>query len=331
MRAIAPTLMSILLAMACVTGVRAQTPQPVAIKSHTPQDYADIYSQRYRQMPADIQGFLTLPSGNGKFPAVVIIPGSGGFQQWMQDAIAQPLLQSGIATLIVDGFTGRGVRETAANQGSVPMAASVMDAFAALQVLAQHPSIDITRVGITGFSRGGTVAMFTNHRPMIEAAIGPGMQYAAHLPFYPGCSTTLDKPKPTAAPIMFLMGEKDDYTPAAQCLPYVERLKGAGAAVTAKTYPGAHHGWISDARQVVYLSRVQNFSKCEALVDDAGVIRELRSGATSAEGWAAMVDKIWRACGKWGANYGPHEPAAQASVNDMVRFFAESLRGVAPR
>ena len=133
----------------------AQTPEKITIKSHTPQDYADIFSGRYKQAPVDISGFLTLPVGRGKFPAVVIVPGSGGYQQWMQDSFAKQLNEAGIATLIVDGFTGRGVKETGSNQGTVPMAASVIDGFAALQALSKRPEIDVKRVGVTGFSRGG--------------------------------------------------------------------------------------------------------------------------------------------------------------------------------
>jgi hypothetical protein len=56
----------------------AQTPEKITIKSHTPQDYADIFSGRYKQAPVEITGFLSFPVGQGKFPAVVIVPGSGG-------------------------------------------------------------------------------------------------------------------------------------------------------------------------------------------------------------------------------------------------------------
>ena len=49
----------------------AQTPEKITIKSHTPQDYADILSGRYKQSPVEISGFLALPVGQKKFPAVV--------------------------------------------------------------------------------------------------------------------------------------------------------------------------------------------------------------------------------------------------------------------
>lgn len=303
----------------------AQTPEKIIIKSHTPQDYADILSGRYKQAPVEISGFLALPVGQGKFPAVVIVPGSGGYQQWMQDGVAKRLNEAGIATLIIDSFSARGIGETATNQATVPMAASVIDGFAALQALSKRPEIDASKVGVTGFSRGGVVAMFTQDRRLVQAMEQPELEFAAHLPFYPGCATTFDKPIPTSAPSLFFMGEKDDYTPAAQCITYVERLKSGGAKVDLKIYPGAYHGWISDAKQVVYLPRVQVFSKCDMRIDDAGVIRELGSGANTLQGWSVFVAKVWKACGKSGANYGANENAKQTSLFDMVSFFSLTL------
>ena len=309
-----------------VSALAQPTPEKLVIKSHTPQDFADIISGRYRQMPVDIHGFLAIPAGSGKFPAVVIGPGSGGYKPWMQDMVARRLNDAGIATLVLDSFTGRGVTETATNQGNVPTAAGVIDGFAALKALASRSEIDVNRLGITGFSRGGTVAMFTNEKKLMQAMELQGLQYAAHLPMYPACSTTFDKPDPTTAPMWILMGEKDDYTPASQCLPFIERLRTAGSNVKSKIFPDAHHGWVSDARQVTYQPRVQVFSKCDGRIDDTGVIRELSSGATTSEGWTAFVTKVWKSCGKYGANYGVNETARDEALKDMVQFFSDTLK-----
>ena len=302
-----------------------QTVEKIVIKSHTPQDFSDILTGKYLQAPVEIHGYLFIPASGGKFPAVVIGPGSGGYKQWMQDLVARKLNDVGIATLILDSFTGRGVTETATNQGNVPTAATVIDGFAALKALAARPEIDTTKVGITGFSRGGTVAMFTPEKKLLNAMGMQGLQYAAHLPMYPACSTTFEKPDHTSAPILFLMGEKDDYTPASQCAPFIDRLKLTGANVHSKIYPNAHHGWVSDSMQVSYLPRIQVFSKCDGRIDDSGVIREINSGATSSEGWTIFVSKVWKSCGKYGANYGVNIKARDDSLEDMVTFFRNAL------
>ena len=303
----------------------AQSPVKIAIKSYNPQDYAEIFNERFRQLPVDIFGYLAVPASQGKVPAVVIIPGSGGYQQWMQDTFAKRLNEIGIATLIVDSFTGRDVKETATNQAAVSMAASVVDGFAALQALAQRPEIDASKIGITGFSRGGVVSMFSQDRRLANSIVGQNLQFAAHLPFYPGCTTTFDNPAPTSAPSLFLLGEKDDYTPAAQCTSYIERLKSAGAQADFKIYPGAYHGWISDVSRVAYVAQLQVFANCDLRINDVGIIREVGSGATSAEGWGAFVAKTWKHCGKSGAHYGSIDAAKKESLNDMVVFFTSHL------
>lgn len=314
----------ILLAVASILA-HAQTPERLTFRSYTPQDYADILNARYLKHPVDLDGFLALPTATGQVPAVVIIPGSGGFQAWMQNLVARRLNEAGIATFIVDSFTARGVKETSTNQATVPMASSVTDGFAALQFLAAHPKIDPLRIGITGFSRGGTVALFTQERKFLQAMNLKELQFAAHLPFYPGCSTTILNPTPTSAPTLVLMGEKDDYTPATQCIPFIDRLRLAGAKASARIVAGAHHGWVSDAPGVTWLGRVQNYGVCNASIDDGGVIREKTSGATSEEGWASFATKVWKSCGKYGAHYGVTEPAREDSLKEMVRFFNESL------
>jgi len=122
-----------------------------------------------------------------------------------------------------------------------------------------------------------------------------------------------------------MMGEKDDYTPASICVPYINRLKAAGANVDSKIYPGAHHGWINETQPVVYLPRVQVYSKCDMRIDDAGLIRELGSGSSTADGWSAFVGKVWKSCGKSGAHYGANVTVRQESLIDMVKFFSLNL------
>ena len=68
-----------------------------------------------------------------------------------------------------------------------------IDGFAALSALSKRPEIDISKVGVTGFSRGGVVAMFTQDQRLDQAMEQPALEFAAHLPFYPGCAITFDR------------------------------------------------------------------------------------------------------------------------------------------
>jgi hypothetical protein len=60
-------------------------------------------------------------------------------------------------------------------------------------------------------------------------------------------------------------------------------------------------------------------------IDDAGVIREIGSGANTLQGWSSFVSNVWKTCGKSGAHYGANEGAKTASLSDMVNFFSLTL------
>ena len=292
--------------------------------SFTPEDYAEILNGKYKNKPVQLRGFFTHPKPGTKVPAVVIVPGSGGYAEWMQTTVAKPLNDAGVATLIIDSFSGRGVGDTASDQGRVPMSASVMDGFQALNMLAQRNDIEPKRIGVTGFSRGGVVSMFTAERRLQEVINPQGQQFAAHLPFYPGCSTQWMSPQPSKAPIKFLLGEKDDMTPAAVCVGYIDRLLKLGAKASYTIYPGAHHAWTADYAQS-RSNTVQTFGNCDLKIDNDGEIKDMKSGATTREGWRTFVGKVIQSCGGTGATLGANAQAREASIADMVAFFKQNL------
>lgn len=299
--------------------------EAIEITSFTPEDYAEIIAGRYREKPARIHGYLSHPQSGTTAPAVIIVPGSGGYAEWMQTTIARPLNDIGIATLIVDSFAGRGVKETSTDQSRVPMSASIMDGFQALQLLAKRSDIDASRIGITGFSRGGVVSMFTAERRLQTAVLPQGLQFAAHLPFYPGCSTQWMNPQPVAAPIMFLLGEKDDMTPAPICIAYAERLRKLGGQISYKVYPGAYHAWTADYAPVK--TNAQTFGNCDLQIEDDGQIKDMKSGATTRDGWKTFASKVMQSCGGRGAMAGANHEAREMAIRDMVAFFRQSLLG----
>lgn len=316
-------IVAIALTVAATAGVRAA--ERVAFESWTPEDYAPMVAGNYRQHAAQIHGFLTVPRGaTGKVPAVVVVPGSGGYSDWIQTNVADPLVAAGIATFIVDSFAGRGVGETASDQGRVPMAASVLDAFAALRTLAAHPAIDPNRIGITGFSRGGVAAMFTVEARLRTGVLGDdGPSFAAHAPFYPGCSTRWQNPTPSRAPMLFLLGGKDEGTPAALCVDYQKRLAAAGGNVRHILYPDAPHGWVSSVKQ----NRIAAFAygECDLTIRDDGIIVDSATGVDTRAGWRPFVVAVTRACATRGYVYGEEPEARRRSIIDIVTFFREAL------
>jgi dienelactone hydrolase len=49
------------------------------------------------------------------------------------------------------------------------------------------------------------------------------------------------------APVLILIGQKDDWTPAEPCEQLTEAARKAGHPVALKVYPGAHHSFDSPA------------------------------------------------------------------------------------
>ena len=113
-------------------------------------------------------GELTLPDGDGAFPAVVLISGSGdqlrdsdvaGFKVFA--VLADELAQAGIASLRFDdrgvgGSTGDGLEATIEDRAS--------DVEAAVELLRSRADIEADSIGLVGHSEGGIVAPYVANR-----------------------------------------------------------------------------------------------------------------------------------------------------------------------
>ena len=65
-------------------------------------------------------------------------------------------------------FDSRGVASTVEDQMSVTAAMMMVDTFEALKIVTKHPDIDSSRIGITGWSLGGTVSFYSFWEPLAE-------------------------------------------------------------------------------------------------------------------------------------------------------------------
>ena len=109
-----------------------------------------------------LAGTITIPAGQGPFPALVLISGSGpqnrnsevfGHKPFL--VLSDYLTRNGIAVLRFDD------RGTGASGGDFSSATSVefsRDALAAVDYLASRPEVNRGRIGLAGHSEGGLIA-----------------------------------------------------------------------------------------------------------------------------------------------------------------------------
>lgn len=211
-----------------------------------------------------IWGELRLPSeGAGRLPAVILVLGSDGVgareARW-----AEELDRIGVATFVLDSFTGRGHLRPFDPATLPSPLAMIVDAYRVLALLATHPRIDPGQIALMGFSRGGAVALYAS-LTRFQRMHGPaGVEFAAYLPFYPGCTTTyIDDEQVSNRPIRLFHGTADDWLPLARCQEYADRLRRAGKDVHLTPYPGARHAFDRpDLPPVRSLPKTLSWTRC---------------------------------------------------------------------
>jgi dienelactone hydrolase len=223
----------------------------------------------------EIPATLLRPDGAGPFPAVVIMHDCSGLGPRSSGAPgrwAKELLAQGYVVIMPDSFSTRGYPNGVCTEPPRPGRAAVRpqhragDARAALAFLSGLDYVRKDRIGLMGGSHGGASTL---------AAVGdPGSGFVAAVALYPRCSL-FPQLKPDV-PLLILIGELDDWTPAKDCTPL------AGEQVTLKVYPNAHHSFDSPRPERYVAARINPSSRSGR-------------GATTAgqpEAWADSIRQV---------------------------------------
>jgi dienelactone hydrolase len=229
---------------------------------------ADAVPERVTFPSADgrtmLTGYLFVPAHRaaGRGPAVVMMHGRAGAYStnakgrydagtlsqrhvaWGELWAAQ-----GYVALLVDGFGPRGyaqgfprfsyeTRPAELNEVTV----RPLDAYGALAYLRTRPDVAPDRVGLQGWSNGGSATLAT----MEARAPGrTGTGFRAALVFYPACGLKgqfEDQDLPYA-PVQVFHGAADEEVSPRRCGELVERSKTDGGAIEIRFYPGASHSF----------------------------------------------------------------------------------------
>ena len=229
------------------------------VQSRSPFEIHHILTGLADTPETDVEVDLYLPEGEGPFGCVLALHGSIGWAEHHQDHV-NGWIEAGLAVCKVHSFTSRSIDSTVDDQLSVTHAMMLVDAFNTRAVLEKDSRI--AKVGIAGWSLGGTVALYSAWSPLIEVL---GAPFDAHLPFYPAAHLRPEIQSWSDSPILILHGEADDWTP----LHFVEGLVPQLPNATLHVYPGAHHSFDCE-KELTWLPKAVHLNKRTARIDHNG-------------------------------------------------------------
>ena len=231
----------------------------------------------------------------GRRAAIIALHGCGGLYNsrgrfddrytWY----AQRWNAAGWHVVAPDSFGSRGqgsICAQAPGDRTIKVAHRREDVLRTAAWLMERDDVDPQRIAIVGWSHGGSTAL-----ELADRSLWPSQAPVAIVMYYPGCGAwkkrSLGKP---AAPMLMLLGDADDWTPAAACKDLAERYQAQHPGIVAvRAYADGHHGF-----------------------DRPGPVRFLAN-------IPAGVDKR-------GVHVGGNSAAREASLTELDRFLARYLQ-----
>ncbi|MGF1627614.1 MAG: dienelactone hydrolase family protein [Alphaproteobacteria bacterium] len=231
-----------------VAGQVAQ-PQRVQFSSQSPSllaDVAPLDGAAAAEAAIPTQGALFLPDGPRRnLPGVVIVQGLGGLKPERELTYGLKLAEAGFAALAVDSFGARGMADAPDFWKALRIStwSLLADAFAALRFLAEHPAVNPDAIAVIGFSWGGMSSVLAGYEQVRAAFIGKSsLGFAGHASYY-GCSIPrLADPVTTGAPMLVMVGARDENVSLERTRLICDDLRRGGSAVDLKVFD-AFHQW----------------------------------------------------------------------------------------
>jgi len=294
-------------------------------KSSNPYEFYHILNGIDLEPKQDIFGSLIFPEKyESPCPLVIPVHGSAGLREGHYAHMVN-LLEAGFAIFRIHHFESRNVITIIDNQTEVTLATMMTDAFRALSLMSNHPNIDPKRIGIMGWSLGGSTAFYSAWEPMIEALSTNGERFAAHLPLYPG---TLLKPEDNRwsnAPMHILFGEDDDYTPLSLCKRMIEYIKPV-RDIDLTVYPNSHHSFdsIDPVEFIPYAVKLKDMF-IDINKDGKSIFTDENDNTFYLDTKEERIRLIKETPNILGAHAGGNWESRRQSHKDVVSFFQKHL------
>jgi dienelactone hydrolase len=189
--------------------------------------------EHYRSGEATVTMEWFAPAALGKFPAVVLLHGSGGLEPGTAAvfrAVARDLAECGYAVMIPHYFerTGHSIGEAFRSGEIMSFVEAVADG---IEFGVASGIVDPDRIGMIGYSMGAYIAFFRGARdPRIKAVVS----VSGSLPV---------ESQSKFPPVLILQGSNDRTNPVSRIKAFQEVLKTKGIPSASHVYRGLGHNF----------------------------------------------------------------------------------------
>ena len=202
----------------------------------------------------NLPAYRAKPAGAGPFPVILVVEEIFGVHEYIQD-VCRRLAREGYLAVAPELYA-----RIADLSGMTDSEAIVRDVISKapddrlLKDLdetagwAATDGGDLSRLGVTGFCRGGRdVWLYDAHNPALKAAVAwYGSVGGTPSPIQPATAT--DVADKLHAPLLGLYGGKDTGIPVEAVQAAATRARAAGKTVEIEVFPDAPHGFHADYR-----------------------------------------------------------------------------------
>ena len=190
----------------------------------------------YKSGDETVNGYLALPSGGGKHPAMIVIHEWWGLNDWVKDQTKQ-FAADGYVALAVDLYRGKvGTTPDEAHvlMRGLPDDRGLRDLEAAFAYLASRPDVEVNKIGAIGWCMGGGWSIkLAEVQPKLAAFV---VNYGP----LPTDAAIIAKIK---APMLGNFGADDKGIPPESVHAFEAAMKAAGKNPDIKIYEGAGHAF----------------------------------------------------------------------------------------
>jgi len=202
------------------------------------------FSESLKVNAHDMTLYISLPSGSGPSPAVVVIQHLGGVDTFVRTMVDR-LAEAGYAAAAPDLYHRLGEDlEPAMRRQQLKDPEIITDLNATVDFLRHHPEVDRGCLGITGFCMGGRVVyLMAASNPHFRAAVA---YYGGNImvPWGEGVEAPFARTGELVCPLMFHFGEKDSNPSQDDMRKLGAELRRYGKEHEFHTYSDAGHAFM---------------------------------------------------------------------------------------